>query len=109
MSLTSPPYMNKFDHAQNPFTNYSTKGNGYEAYLEDLQKIYRQIVALMKPEAKIIVEVSNVKTKEGVTPLAWDVGETLSSILKFEGETVICWDNYGLGYDHSYCLIFSDL
>ena len=24
-----------------------------------------------------------------------------------ESELVVCWDEYGYGYDHSYCLIFS--
>jgi hypothetical protein len=42
-----------------------------------------------------------------VTPLAWDVARALSSVLRFEGETVIGWDNYRYGYDHSYCLVFS--
>ena len=107
LSLTSPPYMNKFDHPQNPFTNYSTESNGYNTYLKDLQNIYKQLKALMKPDAKVIVEVGNLKTAHGITLLAWDIAQVLSEILKFEGEIICCWDKYGYGYDHSYCLIFS--
>jgi hypothetical protein len=42
-----------------------------------------------------------------VTPLAWDVAAAVSQVLRFEGEIVVCWDHYGYGYDHSYCLVFS--
>ncbi len=107
LSITSPPFMNKFDHPENPLTSYSTKGNGYDSYLKDLQEIYRQMAVLMKPTSKALVEVSNLKVSGGVTPLAWDIAQVLSEVLSFDGEVVICWDKCGFGYDHSYCLIFS--
>ena len=28
---------------------------------------------------------------------------------QLEGEVVVGWDEYGYGYDHSYCLIFTKL
>ena len=49
----------------------------------------------------------NIPTTISVTPLAWDVARELSGVLHFDGETVVCWDHYGHGYDHSYCLAFS--
>jgi DNA modification methylase len=107
LSLTSPPYMNKFDHPQNPFTGYSTVSAGYDAYLKNLQDIYRQMAKLMNPTARTIVEISNIKTDGKITPLAWDVAQALSKVLRFEGEIVLCWDKSNYGYDHSYCLIFS--
>ena len=42
-----------------------------------------------------------------MTPLAWDLGAEIAKVLHFEGEVVICWDRYGYGYDHSYCLVYS--
>jgi len=30
-------------------------------------------------------------------------------VLHFEGEVVVCWDRYGYGYEHSYCLVYSAL
>jgi DNA modification methylase len=107
LSITSPPYMNKFDHPENPLTAYSTASASYDTYLQGIQNIYRQIAALMKPAARVIIEVSNLKTPGGVTPLAWDITQAVSKVLQFEGETVLCWDKYSFGYDHSYCLIFS--
>jgi DNA modification methylase len=106
LSITSPPFMEKED-IENPFTNYTSPGNGYAAYLRDLQQIYTQVKQLMKPRARVILEVANLKRAGTVTTLAWDIANTLAAVLHFEGEIVIGWDSYGFGYDHSYCLLFS--
>lgn len=105
-SITSPPYMGHGDE-EDPLTAYAKPGAGYQAYLQDIRQIYGQIKTLMKPSAKVVIEVVNLKRQEGVTRLAWDMAEAVSQVLKFEGEVVVCWDEYGYGYDHSYCLIFS--
>ena len=103
--LTSPPYMNQMDR-EDPFTAYSTPGAGYTAYLSDLQAIYAQVAARLKPGARAVIEVANLKNAHGVTTLAWDVGRAVAAVLPFEGEIIIGWDHYGYGYDHSYCLVF---
>jgi hypothetical protein len=54
-----------------------------------------------------VIEIANLKTRQGVTPLAWDVAREISQVLTFAGEIVVCWDQYDFGYDHSYCLVFS--
>jgi DNA modification methylase len=105
-SITSPPFMNHEDR-ENPFTNYTQPGDGYAAYLRDIKQIYEQVKQLMKPGARVALEVSNLKSAAGVTPLAWDVADILSSVLRFEGEVVLGWDTYDYGYDHSYCLLFT--
>jgi DNA modification methylase len=111
--LTSPPYMTK-ESNQNPFTAYTTQGN-YEHYLEDYEKIFNQVKMIMKSNSKIVVEVVNIKFKEEVTTLAWDIAKEISKVLHFEGEVIIRWEysdsettngTYGYGYDHSYCMIF---
>jgi tRNA G10 N-methylase Trm11 len=106
LCITSPPYTQK-DGRENPFTNYSTEGGGYEAYLRELEGIYAQVEGLMKPHARVVIEVSNLRGDEGVTTLAWDVARAVSRVLRFEGEIVVAWDHYGYGYDHSYCLQFT--
>lgn len=105
-SITSPPYTNRAD-PEDPLTEYATPGRGYRAYLRDLQAIYAQLARKMKPGATVVVEVANLKKEGVVTPLAWDVAAALSRVLRFEGETVVCWDRYGYGYEHSYCLRFT--
>ncbi len=106
-SITSPPYMSKTDW-ENPFTAYTTKGKGYSAYLKDMRSIYKQMAQLMANNAKVVVEVANIKKRGNVTILAWDIAKEISQVLHFEGEIIVTWDNYGGGYDHSYCLIYSN-
>ena len=112
--LTSPQYMTKGSET-NPFTSYTTPGN-YEKYLKDYEKIFNQVKKVMKPNSKIVIELANINNEGEVTPLAWDVGKKISKVFNFKGEVIIKWDGeeeptkgtYGYGYDHSYCLIFSN-
>jgi len=104
-SITSPPYMAAAD-LEDPFTNYRAAGAGYAAYLHQIAQIYADIKQLLKPDARVVLEVSNLKDEHGITTLAWDVARAVANVLVFEGEVVIGWDSYGYGYDHSYCLVF---
>jgi DNA modification methylase len=105
-SMTSPPYMNK-DDMDDPFTAYGAKGTGYAAYLNDIRSIYGEVRKVMKPTGTVVLEVANLKHDGQVTTLAWDIAQEVSNVLRFEGEVVVCWDKYGYGYDHSYCLVYS--
>ncbi len=102
-SITSPPYMER-DDPENPLV---LQAGPYERYLEDLRQIYAQVRQVLRPGARAVLEVSNLKGPSGVTTLAWDVARAVSAELTFEGEVVIGWDTYAYGYDHSYCLVFS--
>lgn len=108
-SITSPPYMTKDNHPEDPFTGYKATGKGYNAYLRDIRSIYQQLRKHMKPMGKAVLEVSNLKWENQVTTLAWDIGREISQVLHFDGEVIVCWDKYGYGYDHSYCLVFTVL
>lgn len=105
-SLTSPPYAN-FGDNHNPLSGYIELGD-YAVYLADLGTIYREIAKRMKPEGRVVIEVSNLKGDAGLTTLAWDIAREVGKALTFEGEVVVGWeDGYGYGYDHSYCLVFA--
>jgi DNA modification methylase len=104
-SITSPPYMAAHE-SEDPFTNYTQAGAGYVAYLRQLEQIYASMRQLLKPNARVVLEVANLKGENGITTLAWDVARAVSNVLHFEGEVVVGWDRYGYGYDHSYCLVF---
>ena len=106
LCLTSPPYTTRTDD-DDPLSGYSQKGPGYAAYLRGIGDIFAQVAQLLKPAARTVIEIANIKDASGVTPLAWDVAAEVSKVLHFDGETVICWDQYGYGYDHSYGLVFS--
>jgi hypothetical protein len=104
--MTSPPFMT-LDEASDPLSDYTLKGSGYRTYLREMGAIYAQLRGLMKPAGVVVIEVSNLKQHGRVTTLAWDMGVEIAKVLHFEGEVVICWDHYGYGYDHSYCLVYS--
>jgi len=106
LCLTSPPYTHQSD-AENPFVDYRQKGFDYPSYLQEIGHIFSQVAQKMNPAGHMVIEVANLKKKGEVTTLAWDVAREVSKVLHFEGETVICWDEYGYGYNHSYCLVFS--
>jgi DNA modification methylase len=106
LCLTSPPYTNQSD-TENPFVDYRQKGFDYPSYLQEMGNIFSQVAQKIKTSGHLVIEASNLKKMGQVTTLAWDIAREVSKFLHFEGETIICWDKYGYGYNHSYCLVFS--
>jgi hypothetical protein len=105
-SMTSPPFMTR-DEIDDPLADYRAKGRGYRAYLDDLRNVYAQLRQHMQPAGVVVLEVANLKIGGQLTPLAWDLAEQIARVLHFDGEVVVCWNHYGYGYDHSYCLVYS--
>ena len=106
LCLTSPPYTNEND-AENPFVDYRQKGFDYPSYLQEMGHIFSQVTRKLNPSGHVVIEASNLKKNGHVTTLAWDIAREVSKFLHFEGETIVCWDQYGYGYNHSYSLVFS--
>jgi tRNA G10 N-methylase Trm11 len=107
-SMTSPPFMT-LDEIDDPLSDYRERGGGYRRYLDDLRSSYAALRQMMQPAGVVVLEVANLKIGGRLTNLAWDIAEQISRVLHFDGEVVLCWDHYGYGYDHSYCLVFSVL
>ena len=108
LCLTSPPYTNQ-DDAENPFVDYRKKGFDYPSYLQEMDHIFSQVAHKLNAAGHVVVEASNLKKNGQITTLAWDIAREVSKSLHFEGETIVCWDKYGYGYNHSYCLVFSKI
>jgi 16S rRNA G966 N2-methylase RsmD len=79
-------------------------------YFEDMKGIFLKIKNHLNPTATVVVEVANIKDQHGVRPLAWQLGELLSTIYDFQGEIIHCSkasksgpDSY---FDHSYLLVY---
>ncbi|HEU4322550.1 MAG TPA: DNA methyltransferase [Roseiflexaceae bacterium] len=108
LAMSSPPFMERSDR-ENPLRGEPCGPEGYAEYLDDLRQIGALLARRMRPGARVVLELSNLKGPEGITTLAWDAAQALSAVLRFEGEVVIGWDRYDYGYDHSYCLVFSAL
>lgn len=106
LCLTSPPYTYRSD-SENPFVDYRQKGFDYSSYLREMGNIFSQVMKKMSPSGHLVIEASNLKKDGEVTTLAWDIAREVSQLFRFEGEIVIGWDEYGYGYNHSYCLVFS--
>lgn len=98
--FTSPPYTT--------FRDWNEEG--FAAYFDDLGAIFRTLAPILSPSAKVVVEMSNVRTEQGVRTVAWDAAKVLAGIFRFEGEVVRCNispEPAGPGYDHSYLLLFA--
>lgn len=107
-SITSPPYMPFYDK-ENPLTNYTIAGN-YEQYLDDVRTVYEKLKIVMKNEARVMLEVSNIYGGDKpMTPLAWDIAREVSKVFFFEREFIYCHQNGTMNTNtgsHSYCLLF---
>ncbi len=103
LSISSPPYMTREDHPQNPLTGYRTMDGNYLEYLRDLRTLYREIaVRACDPGAHIVVNVANLVA----TRLAWDLGTALADVMEFEREIVLDWDQTQHWFTQDYCLVF---
>lgn len=108
--LTSPPYMTRTGHPENPLTGYQTVDGDYQRYLGELASVYRQLRPLLRPGARAVINVANLRHDEDasqVTPLAWDIASAVAGELRFEREIVIDWDVPPPWFTNDYCLVFT--
>jgi tRNA G10 N-methylase Trm11 len=103
-SISSPPYMTKFNHPQNPLSGYRSLDGDYPTYLRELTRIYGALAERLTPGARVVINAANLR--DGPTPLAWDIAEAVSSVLTFEREIVIDWDRPDAWFTNDYCLLF---
>ena len=100
LTLTSPPYLSlREDATKQPV----------EEYLSDLVNIFEAIRACMKPQGKVVIELSNVRQKGRIRPTLWEAGWALSELFCLEDELVRCNTEEELaapGYNHSTLLVF---
>jgi DNA modification methylase len=107
--MTSPPYMTRLNHPENPLTGYATRDGDYERYLEELTDIFRRLGRHLTAKARVVVNVANLTYNDTVTPLAFDVARSLSTVLRFEREIVLDWDRTIDWITNDYCLVFSTI
>lgn len=109
-SMTSPPYMTRTGHPENPLTGYQTMDGDYRRYLAELTEVYRRLRPLLRgPKSRVVLNVANLRHDEDdgqVTRLAWDVADAVAKVLRFEREVVIDWDVPPPWFTGDYCLVF---
>jgi tRNA G10 N-methylase Trm11 len=103
-SISSPPYMTKVNHPQNPLSGYQSLDGDYPSYLRELTRIYGALAKRLTPGARVVINAANLR--EGPTPLAWDIAGAVSKVLSFEREIVIDWDRPEAWFTNDYCLLF---
>lgn len=82
-----------------------------KTYFEDMTSIFRKLKNVLKQDAAIVVEISNIRTRDGIRPLAWEMGNILSEIFEFQGEIIRCntgETEAGPGFNHSYLLTYKN-
>jgi DNA modification methylase len=89
----------------------------YDKFLDALEEIYEKVYNILKPKGYLTIIVKNVKKKNKMYPLAWDIGKRLSRFFTLKDERIWCQNDiklapYGYGRAwvsntvHHYCLNF---
>jgi hypothetical protein len=98
--LTSPPYTSLRGWDDESFASYQN----------DLRLIFTTLARSLRPRARVILEMCNVREGASVKMVAWDAARILADIFRFDGEVVRCNtgnEPAGPGFDHSYLLVFT--
>jgi tRNA G10 N-methylase Trm11 len=103
-SITSPPYMTRADHPQNPLSGYATLDGDYAAYLRGLAAIYARLGDRLTPGARVVINAANLRAHN--TRLAWDIGNAVGDVLTYEREVILDWDEPQPWLTNDYCLVF---
>lgn len=104
--LTSPPYMTRNDHPENPLSGYTSRDAAYETYLCELGEVFRQVASLLRPGGHVVVNVANVVHAGVLTTLAWDVARVVGRHLPLQQECYLAWDSQPPDISGDYCLVF---
>lgn len=76
--LTSPPY---------PTVNLADDPWGY-TYFDDMREIFARVAKRIRPNGRIIVEVSNVRSEDGFRPLVAEFQQALAPVLRMEHQII---------------------
>lgn len=106
-AMTSPPFMAK-NHKWNPLYAGDPDYQGYEVYLRQMQVIFKQLAALMKRGAHIVIQADNLPGRT-YTPLVRDLAIAMNAAdaaMRLDAEVIIAWEGGREDYRHTHCLVF---
>jgi hypothetical protein len=104
--LTSPPYMTRTGHPQNPLTGYRTLDGDYERYLDDIESVGRAVAALLRPGGHLVVNAATTIRGSETTPLADDIASRFERHLARHPDLAIAWDEPPSEIVDDRCLVF---
>jgi hypothetical protein len=82
-SLSSPPYMTRSAHPEDPLDGYRTHfvgDGGYERHVRDLAAIYAAVGELVVPGGPVLIDVATLAVDGEVTDLAGDLAAAIRSL-----------------------------
>ena len=106
LCFTSPPYMTRTRHPQNPLTGYTTLDGKYSTYLDELESVFASVARLLRPGGHLVINVATTINADGITPLAQDIAERVSAHLVRRTDLRIAWDETPAGIIDDRCLVF---
>jgi DNA modification methylase len=106
LCFTSPPYMTRSGHPENPLTGYVTLDGDYQTYLDSMESVGRSIAALLRPDGYLVLNAATTIGIDGPTPLADDLADRLSRHLNRLPDLPIAWDEPPAGIADDRCLVF---
>jgi tRNA G10 N-methylase Trm11 len=106
LCLTSPPYLTRNDHPEDPLQAYAVESGDYAGYLASISEVFGHVRDLLAPGGHAVVNVANTEENGVFTPLAWDVARVVSEHLTLLGETYLAWDTLLPGIASDHCLAF---
>jgi DNA modification methylase len=106
LCLTSPPYLTRNDHPEDPLQAYAVESGDYAGYLASIGEVLAQVRDLLVPGGHVVLNVANTEEDGVFTPLAWDVATAGARHLTLLGETYLAWDTRLPGIASDHCLVF---
>jgi DNA modification methylase len=107
LCFTSPPYMTRTRHPENPLTGYSTLDGSYPTYLDELEFVFGAVAALLRPGGHLVINAATMVSGDEVTPLADDLADRVSRHLVRREDLRIAWDATPPGIVDDRCLVFA--
>lgn len=104
--MTSPPFMTRTDHEQNPLSGYQTLDGDYAAYIPELAAITVALARIVRPGGRVVLNVWNFHHGGEFTALADDLEAALKGILDLEQRVQACWDDNADTPDDDICLVY---
>jgi DNA modification methylase len=104
--MTSPPYMTRNDHPQDPMTGYLAMNADYSRYLVEMREVFAQVAEVLTPGRRAVINVANLLHAGVTTDLAWDVKAEVCQVLTFEREVRVMSDEHPAHIKDEYCLVF---
>lgn len=92
LALTSPPYMTRNDHPENPLTAYETDDGDYRTYLGELAGVARAVRTLLRPGGHLAIDVADIEHRGRLTPLVDDVTAAVGAVLRHVATIPVQWD-----------------